>query len=427
MPARLVANRPFSDEELREAVEAFERFGSKTAAAQALTISVDSVKRRISAAAERGMMGTKPVMEGFKITGVSTLQDADGNLDRQWIRQSKDHGQGPEFEVPAGHIIKGVSALIDAEGHEITKWVKTKEDPNQIDWAEIFKTAFAEYEGKAAITAPPANPESDFLNLIPCNDWHINLLCWAREVGQSWDLKIAERTIGDAIETVIGRTRSAGTAVVLGGGDLMHNDDNTNRTAKSHNVLDADGRHAKGIEVAQRLKVRTIEAALKTNQQVIVRILKGNHDEQSAVAIAHFLSAWFRNEPRVTVDLDQSLYWYYRFGSVFLAATHGHAAKLSKMPGIMAHRRPEDWGATRYRYAHGFHIHHKEKMATEGEGVICESHQAPIPQDAWHWNEGYLSGRSVQTITYHKKTGEFGRVIEAIPEQSPAKARREAA
>src|SRR5215469_11227616 len=105
----------------------------------------------------------------------------------------------------------------------------------------------------------------------------MNLLCWEREVGENWDLKIAERVIGDAICSVINRAPQSGTAVVLGGGDLMHNDDNTNRTARSGNILDADGRHAKGIEAAQRLKVITIDQALKHNDRVIVRILKGNH------------------------------------------------------------------------------------------------------------------------------------------------------
>ena len=423
---RQYANSPLTDEEIEQAVRVFEELGSKAAVAEALGISVNAAKRRIYAAARRGIYGTKPVIPGFEISKTTAVTNAEGDIVREFIQQKPEKGE--VFEVPEGHAIKGVSAYVDSGKRLIGQWIKTREEDNAVDWVEVFKNAFTEYEGRSAVILPPRFPDSDFLNLIPCNDWHINLLCWWREVGESWDLKIAERTIGDAIETVIGRTRSAGTAVVLGGGDLMHNDDNTNRTAKSSNVLDADGRHAKGIEVAQRLKVRTIEAALKTNEQVIVRILKGNHDEQSAVAIAHFLAAWFRNEPRVKIDLDQSLYWYKQFGKVMLAATHGHAAKLAEMSSIMAHRQAEMWGATKFRYAHGFHVHHKEKMATEGKGVICESHQAPIPQDSWHFGEGYLSGRSVQTITYHKDTGESGRVIESIRDQMPpAKLFKEAA
>jgi hypothetical protein len=201
---------------------------------------------------------------------------------------------------------------------------------------------------------------------------------------------------------------------VLGGGDLTHADNNMNRTSRSSNPLDVDGRHQKIIETAAMLMVHTIDEALKRNKHVIVRNLKGNHDEETAPAIAWFLLAWYRNEPRVTVDVDQSLFFYHQFGKVMIGATHGHEAKLTDMPQIMAHRQAEMWGATRFRYAHGFHVHHKSKYATEGGGVLMESHQAPIPQDAWHFGSGYVSGRSLQSITYHRDFGEIGRVRVAM-------------
>jgi len=97
-----------------------------------------------------------------------------------------------------------------------------------------------------------------------------------------------------------------------------------------------------------------------------------------------------------------------------LGATHGHTVKIAKMPGIMAARCAEDWGATKFRYVHGFHLHHSAKTATEGDGVICEIHQAPIPQDAWHYGSGFISARSLQAITYHSEYGEIGRVRTAI-------------
>jgi transposase-like protein len=405
--------RKIKDADLQQAVRAYEENGNcKKKAARAIDVPYATFHNRLVRAGELGMMGTEAVVPGMHIKSISQQLDADGELQKEWIRQTAEHGA--VFEMPAGHRAKGYSVFTDAEGHIMHQWIKTAEDPLGVDWTDVFKNAFDGYVDRHTVIAPPKAPDTDYINLIPLNDWHINMLCWWREVGESWDLNIAEKTLGDAIEDVIARTRSAGKAIVLGGGDLMHNDDNSNRTAKSHNVLDADGRHAKGIEVAQRLMVRTIDAALKHNGEVVVRILKGNHDEQSAVAIAHFLKAWYRNEPRVTVDLDQSLFWIYEFGKVMLSATHGHAAKLAKMPEIMSHRQPEMWGRTKFRYAHGFHFHHKEKMATEGGGVIMECHQAPIPQDAWNYGEGFISGRSMQTITYHKDKGERGRVIDVI-------------
>lgn len=414
-----------TDEELLDTKALVELHGGQTAAAKATSVPLRTLQNRMREAARRGLLGFRPVLPGFRVSGTATTFDGDGKVTAQTIQQKPE--LGAPFVMPPGQVVKGVSALVDADGREIQKWIKTRTDLYPIDWHEVYRNAFAEYEGRAHPIPAPGHHDPDFLNLIPANDWHINLLTWRREVGRSWDLKIAEREIGTAIVSAISRARHAAVAVVLGGGDLMHNDDNTNRTAKSHNVLDADGRHQKGIEVAQRLMVLTIETALTCNDRVVVRALKGNHDEYSSVAVAHFLSAWYRNEPRVTVDLDASLFWFYRFGKVMLAATHGHAAKLEKLPAIMAARQPAMWGATLFRYGHGFHVHHRSKTETEDGGAVCESHQAPVPPDSWHYGEGYLSGQSVQVITYHREFGEWTRAREPILDAVNAALSREAA
>jgi len=216
------------------------------------------------------------------------------------------------------------------------------------------------------------------------------------------------------VEDTLARSTASGHCIVLGGGDLLHADNSENKTARSGNVLQVDGRYQKVVGVATKLMVRTTEAALRRHGRVTVRILPGNHDEHSAVAVAYFLAAWFRNEPRVTVDLDPSLFFWFRFGTVLLGATHGHTVKAKDMASIMAHRRAKDWGETKFRFIHCFHVHHREVLATEGKGVITEVHQAPIPQDAWHFGAGFLSGRSIKAITYHERLGWYGDVITPI-------------
>ncbi len=396
-------------EEAQTAAEAYALHGSYTRAAQFMGLSRTSFQRRIEHASRLGLMLSHPAaMPGFRVSQVTTGKDGAPVS----IQQRPDRGE--RFEIPAGQVLNELSTFVDPDRRIISQWIKTKGDRSGLDIVAAIKEAFKDYEWRAPIAAAPSETCDDLLTLIPANDWHVNLLTWSRETGQNWDLKIAERIIGQAIEDAIARSPASAIGVVLGGGDLLHADTNENRTAKSGNVLEADGRHQKGLEVAQRLKVRTIDAALARHGRVIVRILQGNHDEYTAVAIAYFLSAYYRREPRITVDLDASLFWWHRFGQVMLGATHGHTVKLKDMASIMAHRRAEDWGKTKFRYVHGFHIHHHSKYATEGGGVITESHQAPIPQDAWHFGAGYLSGRSVQTITYHKSYGEISRVRVAI-------------
>lgn len=401
---------PLSDETLRERVAAYEGHQrSQALAAKALGIPRQTLQSTLKLAAARGLMlDHPPAMPGFRISQVTTLPDG-----KQSIQQKPEHGGA--FEVPKGHVIKGVSALLNADGGEMLKWIKTKEgerDPLEI--AEIIKSAFVDYKPAAPITPAPVAPVDDLLTLIPLADWHIGMFSWYRETGQNWDLDIAEHTIGNAAADLIARTPSSGRAVVLGGGDLIHSDNNDNQTSKSKNVLQVDGRYDKTIMVACRLVERTVALSLQRHEHVTLRVLKGNHDKHASVAVAYHLLGLYRNEPRVTVDVDPSLYWWMRFSRVMLGATHGDEVKIIKMPEIMAHRRAEDWGLTKFRYVHGFHLHHSAKFATEGGGVISEVHQSPIPQDAWHYGAGFLSGRSLQAITYHREYGEIGRVRTAI-------------
>jgi hypothetical protein len=406
-----MAFAPTSDETLAQTVAAYQEHGTQDRAGQALGIDQRTVSKRLKMAAQRGLLlDHKAAMPGYVIHSLSE------RVDGKWIKQVQEPGDpGEPFEAPAGHVIKGVSALVDPDGRVRQQWIKTREDrldPLQV--AEWIKQAFAEFEPAAAPVEAPRLQGADKLTLIPLADWHLGMYAWHRETGQNWDLKIAEKVISAAIDELIARTLTSSECVVLGGGDLIHSDTNANKTARSGHELQVDGRYDKVIATAIRLLVHTIDTALRKHSTVRVRVLKGNHDEHASVAVAYGLMGWYRNEPRVTVDVDPSLYWWHRFGKCLFGSTHGHTVKITEMPGIMAHRRAEDWGQTKWRYVHGFHLHHSAKFGTEGGGVISEIHQSPTPQDAWHYGSGFLSGRSVQAITYHREFGEIGRARVAM-------------
>jgi hypothetical protein len=396
-------------EELQATVDVYREHGrNQTHAAETLGVARNTLQARLKRAAELGLLlDEQPAMPGFRITRVN-----DGPKGRSIEQRPEPSGE--KFEMPSGHKLKGVSVYTDRDGNVTGKWTKTKEgelDPLEI--AEALKKAFEDYRPSIPPTPSPA-VDDDLLTLLPCNDWHLGMFAWGKEVGTNWDLKIAEEAIGAGVERVMSRTPFSREAVVLVGGDLLHADNKDNQTAKSKNTLDVDGRYQKVIDVATRLMVRVVEAALWRHKHVTVRVLPGNHDEHSAVAVAYFLKAHFRTEPRVTVDVDPSLFFYFRFGKVLIGATHGHTVKIAQMPQIMAHRRAQDWGETLFRYVHGFHLHHSAKFGTEGAGCISEVHQAPIPQDAWHFGSGFLSGPSLQAITYHRERGEEGRVSDRM-------------
>ena len=401
----------YTPEQIAEAYAANDNNQSRTA--MAVGCSRETVQRLLRQASERGLLGPKETMPGYAITQITDTPNG------QFVQQRKEHGE--EWKPTDGLSIKGKTSLIDAEGRIITQHVMERTEHKGADPLAVMEALKRAMDGYGAATpiAPPATPAANLLTLTPLADWHVGLRAWSGDTGMNWDLSIAEDVIGQGIEEVVRRSPPSERAIVLGGGDLLHSDSNENKTARSGNVLDVDGRYDKCLEVAGRLVVKTVDAHLRHHGHVTVRILKGNHDEHSSVAIGYFLKGWYRNEPRVTVDTDASLFFWHRFGKVMIGATHGHAAKIEAMPSIMAHRRASDWGETSFRYIHGFHLHHRAKFATEGHGCISEVHQTPTPQDAWHFGSGYLSGRSIQSISYHQSYGEVSRVTAAMLDGGP--------
>lgn len=239
------------------------------------------------------------------------------------------------------------------------------------------------------------------------------MMAWGDETGENWDLKIASKALRKTASEVVMRSPVCGTGVVLGLGDLLHADTSLNQTAKSGNALDVDGRYQKIIGAACELMSDVVMMALQKHQKVIVRILPGNHDEHACVAVAYFLSAFFRNEKRVTVDLDPSMYWVHKFGKNLLVSTHGHMIKPAKLQSFISSNYRELWGRCEFVRAFVGHLHHTAQMAEHG-GMIVEQVTSPIPSDAWHHASGYTGGRAMTSYTFHARDGLISQLRQGI-------------
>lgn len=360
-----------------------------------------------SIAAARGELGTDPVLPGYVIARTSTQRDGDGVVEREWVTQRRAPSTEP-FKLPPGQAVKGVSALVDGQGRKIAEWIKTdRERMSPADMVAAIREAFEGFPSRAAVLPPPATVEADLATVYPLADLHLGLLTWHRETGANWDLAIAQGVIRENVARLVAAAPASRQAVVLGLGDLLHADGYDNCTPRSKNVLDVDGRYPKILKAATHLMIEAVEAALGKHERVLVRVLRGNHDRESAIAVALALALHYGDHPRVTVDDDPGYFWWWRWGTTFLGATHGDAAKMADLPLIMAARNPEAWGLTRFRAILTGHIHNRS--AIELSGVTVESLRTPIPPDAWHAEMGYGAGRALTAITYHAAHGEVAR------------------
>lgn len=392
-----MASMPASNSDCLEAYRCREEYGTWEKAGAALGVSEKTLRNRSKEAVNRGLVGEfeGQVPESMSITKASLSYDKNGEEKSRTLHMG---GQKATPEQPEGMSVKGISRLLDANGNTSAEWVKY--DRNKPDITAVIESLKTAFKGipKAPKISKPKSVKS-LLTLYPLADLHLGLLAWGKETEEDWDISKAYDGYRDCMTRVAEGTENATEAIILGGGDLTHSDGLKPLTPQHGNILDVDSRWQKMLDTAIKLIAFQVEVARQKHKKVMVRILPGNHDETTSLGVAFALKERYRDIKQVEVDTDPSLFFWHRFGATMLGATHGHAAKLSDMPLIMANRRPDDWAAAKHRYVHGFHVHHKTQNIWEEGGVVGETHQSPSRQDAYHFNKGYLSGRTMQSIT----------------------------
>lgn len=374
---------------------------NQTATAAALGVSRETVQRHIRQAAERGLLGTKPVLPGFRISQVTNTPRGD------FVQQKPEHGA--PFEVPAGQKIKGVSALVDPHGREIIKWIKTDADREAALAAmRAAVDAFKDELPTAAPVVAPVGTHADLLNLYAVTDAHFGMLAWREETGADYDLPIAEKLLLDWFAAAIDLAPPAETAIFAQIGDLLHYDGFESKTPTSGHILDADSRLPKVIRVVVRTLRRVIAMLLEKHAVVHIIMADANHDPASEAWLREMFAAFYDEEPRVTVDSSSSTYYGYQHGDVSLYFHHGHKRKIGNVDSVFAGKFREMYGQTKFSYAHLGHLHSDELKSTNLMKV--ERHETLAAADAYAANGGWLSGRSAKVITYSKNHGEVARL-----------------
>lgn len=372
----------FATDRQREILQALINEGSHRKAAVALGVGRSLINSAVRAvekkAAQQGYSPahdmTKVVPEGYRVRGISTYYDKEGDVRGQWVKSERDKARQQEM----------FEAMVEAMTGQLPP---IKEIP-----APIFDDA-----------------GSDLLACYLVSDHHFGMLAWNEETGADYDLKIAEQLLKGASDHLIAANAGCRGALVVFMGDFLHYDSFEAVTPTSRNLLDADSRYPRMVRAAIRGMRYTIEAAARTHSTVHVIVEIGNHDLSSSIFLMECLRNIYEGNPRITIDTSPMHYHYFRFGKALIGTHHGHGTKMKQLPLIMAHDRPEEWGATEYRYWWTGHIHHDSVY--DEAGVRCESFRILAPNDAWAAEKGYRASQDMKAIIIHKEFGEVGRTI----------------
>jgi hypothetical protein len=302
--------------------------------------------------------------------------------------------------VPEGFHLRGVSQFDKVTG----RWIKTDRDKAE-QWAAMVEACegIASKLPREPLIQPPAITSDNLLVAYLLGDPHIGMYSWHEETGNDFDVYIAERELVGAVDYLVGQVPASETAFVFNAGDFFHSDNQSNRTARSGNALDVDGRWSKVLGVGIRILCRVIDRALEKHTTVVVRNEIGNHDDHTSIMLSHCLAHHYRDNPRVEIDTSPAKFWYRLWGSCLFGTTHGDTCRIKDLPEIMAADVPEEWGRAKHRHWYTGHVHHESRK--DHRGVMVETIRTLAPGDAWHRSAGYRSPQDMRADVWHRDHG----------------------
>ena len=259
-------------------------------------------------------------------------------------------------QVSSGEVLKATSTLYDSDNKVVLQWVKT--DADKTRERDTFIEAINELTTAIPATKPIPKPAFDTTNdgittLYPLPDLHFGLLIHANESthGYNWDVKKATEWIKASMQHLVHTSPDSKYAVITDLGDILHTADNLNRTTSGHQ-LDVDGRTAKIVKALYEVIVTVIDLALAKHETVYFYSICGNHSEEAPIYLKAFLSAWYKDEPRLIINDNNASQQYHIFGKVILMFSHGHELKPARAGEVLAYDNQKNFSQSEYRYSH---------------------------------------------------------------------------
>lgn len=287
-------------------------------------------------------------------------------------------------------------------------------------------TARAEIEAllataRAGISLPPlpvrAPIGKDLLLELGPLDHHVGKLAWPKETGDDpYDVDIAVETYRQAVRTLIERSghRSYERALFLVGQDMMHVAGMNNATVAG-TPQDVDGRFPRIFRYTWQMVVEAIRYVLAEVGPVTALAIQGNHDGPWALAVADVVSAYFHDQPHVTVRAAPKPRKYEEWGANLLGFTHLDGIKAEQLYRLMSQEQPEAWARTRFREWHVGHPHTQRMYVDEINGVRVRCLSSLTPADDWHARKGLVGNvRASEAFQWHKAEGLIGTAAYSV-------------
>ena len=319
--------------------------------------------------------------------------------------------------VPEGEIVIGRSIYTsDDEGNKA--WLKTKRTMTEAERDKALQGFVDGLTKGVTPYKPKAKPKTkkfadDLLPTIVIGDAHFGMRADARETKErDYDTKIASTSMLDAICYLAEAAPPSEKCLLVNLGDFIHANGSSGTTF-SGTKLDVDTRIEVVLETAAQTFLFAIDKLLTKHKSCVVIMARGNHDSDTAIALALILKFYYSKEKRVTILDPHGFFHTLQFGKNLIAVHHGDKVKADKLASILPRMLPEQWSSTVYRKWLLGHVHH-QNLKEHDSGVLTETFSTLAPQDSWHSGAGYGAASAMHQIVFHKDGGEAIRHVYQI-------------
>jgi hypothetical protein len=346
----------------------------------------------------------------------TTINDAIVLVRKKAARQGYSPDHHMNQTVPDGFAVKGVSTYYNKEGKPAGQWVKSSVDRERME--EIMREVIAgmvEELPPIPVKAGPTDYQADIIPWIQIGDAHLGMLAHAAEIGENFDLKIAERELCAAISILIDDMPACERMVINDLGDFTHYENFAGVTSASGHPLDYDSRFPKMIKVYSRVMRFIVEKALEKAQHVDVIVNQGNHSRVNDIWMAELLRVAYGHTGRVHVLNNDSVFIAYRMGKTLVMTHHSDKCRPSRLADVMTTDFRRDYGETEFHYIDVGHVHHGMVMK-EHPGIFVESFNHLAALDKWAHDSGYRNRKSITVVLRSRTYGEVGRRVLPIQE-----------
>lgn len=260
------------------------------------------------------------------------------------------------MEAVGTNLVPGLTwAKTGPQGTTYSVMLKPREETTQ----DVLERIAEAFEGIPA--APPIiqseKSAKGKIGFFPHSDVHTGIDVDDDRAGREYTPSIAEQRVRDGFTECHAAIPPCETAIILNNGDRTHANDDRDVTVKSQHRLKVKGSHRSNLRLVVNTTAWQIDMALKRSERVIYRPNRGNHDPNTPDTLTIALKAYFRDNPRVTIDDSEREIWVYQRGLVMLTAWHGDKRKPEAVCADIPPNFPQQFGAARFWYGFTGHFH----------------------------------------------------------------------